>query len=394
MTPAARISAAIEILDRILEGAAAEQTLTNWARSNRYAGSGDRAAIRDHVYDALRCRSSFTALSGAKTPSGRSLMIGSLRDAGVEPAVLFSGKSYAPSPMTEGERAALDTAPTLADLPDTVALDCPSWLMPSLRAALGADFAPVMAAMRQRAPVILRVNAARGSREDAREVLRREGIEAEFHPIAPFALQITANANRIRQSGAYREGLVELQDAGPQAAVAALPLQDGMRILDFCAGGGGKSLAMAARCRGSFVAHDAAPTRMRDLPARAERAGCRIAVRETGELIAGGFDLVLTDVPCSGTGTWRRTPDAKWSLTESRLAELCQVQAGILDQAAAFVAGDGHLAYMTCSLLDAENRDQIGAFLARTSGWRLLRDRTYTPLDGSDGFYSALLRRV
>lgn len=392
MTPAARIGAAIEILDRILGGTAAEQALTSWARAHRFAGSGDRAAIRDHVFDALRCRRSFVALSGG-AESGRALMIGALRVEGRPVGEVFSGEGYAPAPLGAEEAADLASAPSYEALAELVALDCPDWLAPALRDALGEDFAQVMQAMRHRAPVILRANAARGSRADIREALAREGIESIPHPLANHALKVTGNAQKIRNSRAYSDGLVELQDAAPQAAVEALPLKPGMRVLDFCAGGGGKSLAMAARNPGRYVAHDAAPARMRDLPVRARRAGARIEIRDSAQLATGAFDLVLIDVPCSGSGTWRRAPEAKWTLGPERLAELVGLQARIFDTAARHVAPGGSLAYMTCSLLGAENRAQVAAFLARTPGWRLVEKRLYSPLDDGDGFFSALLMR-
>lgn len=393
MTPAARIGAAIDLLDRVLAGAAAEQALTSWARASRFAGSGDRAAIRDHVFDALRCRRSFTALAGATEPSGRTLMLGAIRAAGGDPDAVFSGEGYAPAPLSDDERHALDAAPDPGVLPELVALDCPEWLAPVLRASLGTDFAPVMAAMRGRAPVILRVNAARCTRAEAMAELAREGIVAEPHPLANFALEVVGNAKNIRNSKAYADGLVELQDASPQAAVEALPLRPGMRVLDYCAGGGGKVLAMAARVQGDYVAHDVDPGRMRDLPERARRAGARIATCDGTALAGQVFDLVLLDVPCSGSGTWRRTPESKWTLTPERLEELLAVQSEILDHATAYVAPGGAVAYMTCSLLDAENRAQIEAFLGREPRWRLTGERRYTPLDGGDGFYSALLMR-
>lgn len=391
MTPAARIDAAIGILDRILSGVAAEQALTGWARASRFAGSGDRGAIRDLVFDALRCRRSFTARAGAAEPSGRALMIGALVADGEDPGAVFTGRGYAPAPLDAAEQAALAAAPDA--LPDLVALDCPDWIAPALRRSLGADFAAILAAQRDRAPVFLRVNAMRTGRDEVRAMLARDGIATEPAPDVNYALKVTENAQKIRNSSAYLGGLVELQDLSPQAAVEALPIDPGAAVLDYCAGGGGKALALAAR-GAKVTAHDALPQRMRDLPARAARAGARVAVLDASGLRGRCFDLVLLDVPCSGTGTWRRTPDAKWRLTPARLADLAALQAGILDGAAGFVAPGGHLAYMTCSLLAEENRAQIDAFVARNPSWRLVRDRLYTPLGGGDGFYSALLTRA
>ncbi|MCV2864311.1 RsmB/NOP family class I SAM-dependent RNA methyltransferase [Albidovulum sediminicola] len=394
MTPEARIGAAVEILDRVLAGEAAERALTTWARGSRFAGSRDRAAIRDHVYDALRRRRSALALSGQAAPSGRALMIGLLRDAGTDPTTIFSGQGYAPAHLTGDEAAALAAAPSAAALPEAVALDLPDWLVAPLKARLGADFHAAMEAMRHRAPIFLRVNAARGDRDDAMAALAAEGIATRPSVLAAGALEVTDGAARIKSSQAYLTGLVELQDAASQAAVEALPLQAGLRALDYCAGGGGKVLAMAARVRGSWFAHDADSRRMADLPARAERAG--VAVRRlTTAAIPGEapFDLVLTDVPCTGSGTWRRTPQAKWTLRPERLAALNRTQDEILAEAQNFVRPGGLLAYMTCSLLDSENAERIAAFLARFADFTLELERRFSPLDGGDGFYLACLRR-
>ena len=386
MTPAARLSAAISILDRVLGGAAAEQALTNWARGSRFAGSGDRAAVRDLVFDALRCKRSFAARGGAMT--GRGLIIGGLRDAGAPIDALFTGDGHAPPAlsMTERENA--------ADLTELEALDCPDWLAPALRDSLGDDFAAVMVALRQRAPAFLRVNLARLSRDAAQKALANDDIATTPHPLAQSALEVTGNARKISGSSAYLDGSVELQDAASQAVVEALPLSRGQRVLDYCAGGGGKSLAMAARTGLHLHAHDADPRRMRDLPARAARAGIVVHLLDTAGIArAAPFDLVLADVPCSGSGSWRRAPEAKWALTPERLAQLCALQTEILDKAAALVSQDGYLAYATCSLLRAENDDQIDAFLARSAGWGQLARHRFTPLQGGDGFFLSVLTR-
>ncbi len=380
MTPAARLSAAIEVLDRILTGSPAEQALTNWGRASRFAGSGDRNAVRDLVYDALRCRWSYAALGGAET--GRGLMLGALRAAGTDPATLFTGVGHAPAPVGEGESG---QAPQGA-----AALDVPDWLLPQLEASLGADLTPIAQALRQRAPVFLRVNLRRASLPQAISALQAEGISAQPHDLADTALVVTEGARKIQTGQAYLSGLVELQDAASQAVVNALPLADGMRVLDHCAGGGGKTLAMAARAHLSLFAHDASPARMRDLPVRASRAGAKVTVTDHPEKQAP-FDLVLADAPCSGSGSWRRDPQGKWALTPERLAQIGAVQDQILDRMAPMVKRGGTLAYATCSLLRTENEDRIAAFLDRQQGWRLLQSQRYTPLSGGDGFFLALL---
>ncbi len=382
MTPAARLDAAITILDRILSGTPAEQTLTSWARASRFAGAKDRAAIRDHVFDVLRCKRSCAHLGGAET--GRGLILGLLRSTGQDPNTLFTGQGHAPAPLT-GAEARHDPAP----MPELVALDSPDWLAPALRASLGSEFASVLQALRQRAPVFLRVNTARVTRTDAIAALHEAGIGTKPHALATTALEITANPRALRQSAPYRDGLVELQDAASQAVIAALPPLEGARVLDFCAGGGGKALALAAR-GATVTAHDAHPQRMADLPARAARAQTRITLSEAPE---GLFDLVLTDVPCSGSGAWRRSPAGKWTLTPEQLSQLHQVQAGILDRVAPLVRPGGWLAYATCSLLDSENGAQIAAFLTRRKDFRPTQTHRFTPLEDGDGFYLALLRR-
>jgi len=389
VTPEARVSAAIEILDLIGSGRAAEQVLTNWARSNRYAGSGDRAAIRDFVFDAIRCRRSFGWLGGAN--SGRALMIGSFRAAGIDPDRYFNGERFAPPRLTDPER----TAPEIGDAPRAIRLDCPDWLMPVFEKSLGDRTDAVLSALQSRAPIFLRVNTRKTSVQNAIAELNASGIHARPHSLSPTALQVVDNPRRVQTSRLYIEGAVEFQDVASQAIVDLIPLSNNMKVLDYCAGGGGKSLALAARADLQILCYDANPKRMQDLPDRAKRAGVKIAIAKDKSAISpAGYDLVLCDVPCSGSGAWRRSPEAKWTLTPERLAELVRIQSEILDEASDLVNKNGMLAYATCSLIDAENRNQIDQFVSRNSGWSLNSERQLTPLDGGDGFYIALLTRT
>ncbi|PKP84716.1 MAG: SAM-dependent methyltransferase, partial [Alphaproteobacteria bacterium HGW-Alphaproteobacteria-2] len=226
MQRAARLAAAAEVLDTVLAGQPAEQALINWARGHRFAGSGDREAIRNSVFSALRCLRSHAALGGAET--GRGLILGQMAEAGEDVAALFTGEGHAPAPLTDAERAHLAGPP---EMPRNVALDCPDWLAPQLEASLGADFAQVMQALRRRAPVFLRVNAARCTRDEAAARLAAEGVETQPAPLAETALEVTAGARGLRATRAYTEGLVELQDAASQAVAAALPLAPGASVL-------------------------------------------------------------------------------------------------------------------------------------------------------------------
>ena len=221
--------------------------------------------------------------------------------------------------------------------------------------------------------------------------LAADGVEAVPAPDLPGALRVTAGERRVAASAAYRDGLVELQDLSPQLACAALDIGPATRVLDFCAGGGGKSLALAAR-GAQVTAHDADAGRMRDLPARATRAGTPVGIAPPGGP-KGVFDLVVTDVPCSGSGTWRRSPDAKWRIAPADLDRLIALQRDIVEQAARHVRPGGQLAYMTCSLLDAENGVQVDRFVRSHPEFRQVRSQTLTPLTASDGFFYAILDR-
>lgn len=385
MTPAARIAAAIDVLDLILAGGPAEKELTTWARRNRYAGSGDRAAVRDLVFDALRCKRSYAWLGGGET--GRALMIGALRAAGRDPAEIFTGTAYAPPALAEDEVPDV----LLQDARREVQLDMPDWLFSEVEQSLGAECDAVLQALRQRAPVFLRVNLAKATAAEAQAALAAEDISTLRHPLSATALEVTANPRRIANSQAYLDGLVELQDAASQAVVDRLP--QAARILDYCAGGGGKSLALAARADSTVFAHDVDPMRMQDIPSRASRAGADITQVLSSDLTRQGYDLVFCDAPCSGSGSWRRAPDAKWRLTADRLAALCTLQSEILETAKSFVSPGGSLAYATCSLLNCENSQQILQFRSKNPDWALKSDQRFTPLDGGDGFFVAVFTR-
>lgn len=383
MTPAARVAAAIGVLDDCLGGMPVEKALLRWSRASRFAGSKDRAAVRDLVFGGWRRRRSAAHAGGAET--GRGIMIGWLRQHDTDPAAIFTGLNHAPAPLTSEE----------TQLPGEVAAairhDLPDWLWERFARDLGADAETSAQALRDRAPVFLRVNPRRGDIDAAMEALARDGVEVVAHDEVAGALRVVSGERAVSRSEAYSEGLVELQDAASQAAMLRLPLQDGQSVLDYCAGGGGKALALAARAEIGVTAHDISAARMRDIPARAARAGVRIELAERLEGLKA--DLVLVDAPCSGSGTWRRDPDGKWRLTPERLADLVRLQAELLDQAARHVAPGGSLAYATCSVLSEENDAQVAAFLARCPGW-VQRDRMQRlPGPDGDGFFLARFQR-
>jgi 16S rRNA (cytosine967-C5)-methyltransferase len=380
MTPAARLAAAIEALETFeREDAPADRLLAAWGRANRYAGSKDRAAVADLFYAMLRRRRSLAWPLRADTP--RAAAIGLVLAEGGDPAALFDGARHGPAPLTADERAALAEPPPLP--PDPVRLDYPDWLDAPLRASLGPAFEASMAALQERAPVDMRVNRLKVDLATARVALAEDGVEAAPVPGAPLCLRAAPGA-RVVRSRAYAEGLVELQDAASQRAALFAEAQPGETVLDFCAGGGGKTLALAAELggRGRVIAWDAAPARMKDLPARAARAGAEIGIADAPalEALRGGCDLVFVDAPCSGSGAWRRDPGGKWRLTPERLAALRAQQAAVLAEAAAFAAPGGRILYVTCSLLADENAPPA------PSGWAVARRLALTPADGADGF--------
>ena len=386
MTPGARVAAAIELLDDIRDGRSAEQALTAWARRSRFAGSKDRAMIRDHVFDVLRARRS---LGEGK---GRSLMIRLALREGWDLPRLFNGVGHSPLPLTQSEeegcREDLNLSPAAR-------CDMPDWLWPAWKDSLGDDAEVAAMAQQGRAPVFLRVNRRRGSVGQAVDILARDDITVEQHTDVPHALRITENVRRLKNSQAFLQGLVELQDASSQFAIQQVAVPDQGRLLDYCAGGGGKALGFADRSEAAIFAHDIAPERMRDLPARARRAGVivdRLAHSELGT--HAPFDVVFCDAPCSGSGTWRRTPDAKWRLTEDRLTTLHSMQDSVLKGAAPLVAERGILAYATCSVLKSENEEVVKRFLRKNTEWAVIQsDRRLPNADGDGFFLTQFMRR-
>ncbi|MEM7687107.1 MAG: RsmB/NOP family class I SAM-dependent RNA methyltransferase [Pseudomonadota bacterium] len=395
MRPDARAQSAIEILDIWLSSEQdLDRILTDWGRRSRYAGSGDRRAIADLVYNATRRMRSSAWIAGSDdvTVSGRALIHGNLIQAGLETSGVFTGERHAPAPLSETEIAAqrsLESAPRL------VRTDMPEWLAPWVATLSDAD----LLALRDRASVDLRVNSLKTDLAAARQSLATDGIITEPLPGIVNALRVRDGAHRVHLSAAYLGGLVEIQDAGSQQLALLAKARPGERILDLCAGGGGKALAMAAAAAGGRAiihAYDVSSARLEALPARAKRAGASIEIidRKTLEKSYGTYDVVFVDAPCSGSGAWRRNPDAKWRLTEARLQSLIAVQSELLEQARELLQPEGRIIYGTCSILDGENASQIDQFLKRHPTWSLVDQLHLLPSSGTDGFFGALLSQV
>jgi len=389
MTPAARVEAAIGLLDKVIDSAVAlgppaDRILADWFRANRFAGSKDRRAVRELVFRAIRA-------CGPVPPSGRAAM---LRLAAEDPELrpLFDGSAYGPPPIADDEPVAEGGV-------------APGWLAERL-AASEIEGAEALALL-DRAPLDLRVNALKADRSALSLPLAGEPLPSAQGLRLPHGTQVDSWAE-------YAEGLVEIQDCGSQLACEAVGARPGETVIDLCAGAGGKTLALAAAIdnEGVLVAADTDRGRLSRLAPRAERAGALVSetvllnpARELEALAAwmGRADAVLVDAPCSGSGTWRRNPEARWRLTEPGLERLVALQRRLLDVAAELVRPGGRLVYVTCSLLDEEGPDQAEAFLAAHPGWTV--DPPQLPLghrrgpgtrltpfrDGTDGFFIARL---
>ena len=430
MIPSARLSAAIEILTVTeAQRRPVGDVLKEWGRANRFAGSKDRNAIADLLFDTLRVRSSAAWIMGDEAP--RSVLLGALRQSrGLDIAAiaaLFTGHDHAPAPLTDAERNRLETA-TLEDAPDHIVGDYPEWLAPAFSAVFGSDAGTEGQALAGRAPLDLRTNTLKGERAKAERALAH--LHPAPTPYSPWGMRLTTAADArtpaMAAEPAYVRGLVEIQDEGSQIAALLSGAKSGWQVLDLCAGGGGKTLALAGMMenKGQIYAADSDGRRLTPIFERLTRANARnVQVRTprgSEDVLAdlvGRCDLVFVDAPCTGTGTWRRNPDAKWRLRPGALEQRCKTQDEVLDAAVRYLKPGGRLVYVTCSILRDENEDRVAALLGRQdhlapldagklatdAGVPVLAERAsslgpglrLTPRTvGTDGFYVAALTRL
>jgi 16S rRNA (cytosine967-C5)-methyltransferase len=427
LTPSARIAAAIELVAAI-EAATrkpADAVANGFFRDRQYIGSSDRRAVSERTWGVLRARRRLAWwLDAPATPRllvAASLLVEGWTLTGV--VQCFSGGRFAPPPLTADEAAALRRIEghTLdhPDMPEAVCLEVPDWILPLLQERFGRELAGEIGALSVPAPLDLRVNLLKATRAEAQAALAAEGVAAVPTPISPWGLRV-AGRRPVSGGRAFRDGLVEIQDEGSQLVVALVAAGPEMRVADWCAGAGGKTLALAMTMgnRGHIVACDVSAPRLEGAVRRLRRAGVHNVERhlvEPGDKWAkrraGSFDRVLVDAPCTGTGTWRRNPDARWHLAERDLAELVTKQAAILDQASRLVRKGGRLVYATCSVLSEENEAQVQAFLSGHPDFAVLPlAAAWPPPDpppgagpflvltprrgGTDGFFGAVLERL
>ena len=374
MRMAGRIAAAIEILtDVFTQHRPASEALRDWGKSHRFAGSTDRHAIGTLVYDTLRRRNTAAARMGDGRP--RALVLGVLREVWAMPADEIENlctEQFGPGILSKAENTALNRD-MREDLPAYIRGDFPEWLVPSLTNVFGDRAAEEGAALSQRAPIDLRVNTLKTDRAGLLAALAKHGAEAG--PLSPFCVRIkspdatTRNIN-VEVEPAHGMGWFEVQDAASQIAALMTGVKAGERVADICAGAGGKTLALAAMMqnKGAISAYDADKHRLRPIFERVTRAGVTnidvVPADEVAKLDeSGGFDCVLLDAPCSGSGSWRRKPDAKWRLAEVQLQQRIRDQREVLERGAALVKKGGRLVYITCSVLPEENTAQVTRFL-------------------------------
>jgi 16S rRNA (cytosine967-C5)-methyltransferase len=403
MTPGARIAAAIEVLGDIEQRhRPVAEALKDWGVSHRFAGSKDRAAIGNLVYDALRWRLSSTWVMGEETP--RAAVVGAVGrhwDLGGEKlASIFSGDPHAPPPLTTAEQALIDLA-DLAAAPPHIRADIPAWLAARFEKSFGDAWWEEGAALALRPPLDLRVNRLKAEREKVQKALAQFG--AAETALAPDGLRIAATEGdgrhpNVQVEPGFQKGWFEIQDEGSQVASLLAAAKPGEQILDLCAGSGGKTLALAAGManKGQVFATDSDRARLAPIFDRLKRAGTRnVQVRPAGADLGdldSKMDMVLLDVPCTGTGTWRRRPDAKWRLSERALTERIADQSRLLDQAVRFLKPGGRIVYITCSMLPDENGDQIAAFLARHKDFRVEPPATLVDASGLTDAAKEMLR--
>ena len=439
MTPGARAQASIELLIAIeAEQQAPDQVIDGYFRTRRYAGSGDRREIGAQIYDILRRRAKLdwwierTGLGLEPDPRLRviAFLILEARAQPEDLATMFSGTRHCPEPLTDPEQLLLDALygrPLLnRDMPDYVRLEYPEWMDRPFRSLWGERLEREMSALNQQAPLDLRVNTMKATPEDALARLREDYVNCAPTSLSPLGVRVEG---KVRLGGirAFKDGLVDVQDEGSQLVALLAGARPGMRVIDYCAGAGGKTLALAAamslegRLAGQLFALDISKYRMDRMLPRLKRAGAmavrrRVIAASDDPWVAeqaGTADRVLADVPCTGTGSWRRNPDARWQFTLQDLNDIRETQQRIMRHAASLVKPGGRFIYVTCSLLQEENEQQLAWFMENVSGFQPLAiDEVWaetvggpppppgpclrlSPAEtGTDGFFCAVLERT
>ncbi len=428
MTPAARLQACIELLDEVLDtDRPADGVLSAYFRPRRYIGAGDRRSISDQVWRVLRHRARLGWSLGTDHPTGRLFIAANLvRGEGknIDAIMgLYSGAKNGPGTLAAHEKRMIERVPTkdVATAPREVKLECPWWLLEKFDAAFGAEADNELGALDSEAALDLRVNTLKATRDDIVASLKADGRDPKPTPYSPLGVRLAARISLGDHAG-FKDGMFEVQDEASQLCAQLVDAKPGMNVMDLCAGAGGKTLAMAATMqnKGRLIACDVSVGRLERSKLRLRRSGVHNAtlriLEEKDKWVkrqAGTFDRVLVDAPCSGTGAWRRNPDARWHLKPENLESLRTTQDSVLEQGAPLVKLGGRLIYATCSLLPEENTQRVEAFLAGHPAFKPVpiaevwasvlptpcptteNFLTLTPYRyGTDGFFVAVLERI
>ncbi|MGL1921703.1 MAG: RsmB/NOP family class I SAM-dependent RNA methyltransferase [Hyphomicrobiales bacterium] len=428
MRAEAHLAAAIEILSTLFEtGQPTDKYLDGYFKANRYAGSKDKRAIRTIIYDIYRNLRSYEYVIGSAEP--RSLVAAYLLGQGDDAATVaakFGGEKYAAENLSDDEIAAIQAAKDIKDAPQAVLHNLADWQFDKFNSQFGDQTESELEALNQKASLDVRVNTAQTTLDDAQKALSKQGLESSTMPWSPIGLRLEPTT-QLTQSPSYRYGAVEIQDEAAQVASLLAGAKPKMAIVDYCAGGGGKTLALAAQMenKGQVYAMDIDLSRLKAIKPRVDRAKLhnvqmhKLGNEKTNQLIyelAENIDITFVDAPCSGTGTWRRSPDARFNLTKDGLNQIVQRQAQILESAAKLVKKGGKLVYATCSMFTEENETQVTNFLEKNEEFELLNyatewelnvkteaPKSAASLEGTllltphqhqtDGFFVALMQR-
>lgn len=434
MTPGAQIAASIEVLEMVEtsweEGRhiPVDAMLADYFRKRRYIGAKDKGFISRRVYTVLRKGGSLQwwAESHGLPITPRSMVLGAIvREEGPLTQTIigyFSGNGYDAKTLSPAETEAVKAGADTTAMPEWMRLNVPEWCLPKLKSLFGSDLEAEIAALAQEAPMDLRVNTLKTTREQAQKQLKKEGYDTEPADYSPWGLR-AAKRGALFTTRTFKDGWVEIQDVGSQLVSLMVDAKPGQKVVDFCAGAGGKTLSLAAQMdnKGRLLAWDISEKRMGQMPKRLARAGVNnvqrhVLTSETDPFIKrhkASADRVLIDVPCTGSGTWRRNPDLKWRSTEQDLIEMQAIQSAILNSAQRLVKPGGRLIYVTCSLYKEENEQQLDRFLDHHPDFALVsprqiwdkipqsmlgEDKPYLRLTphrhGTDGFFAAIMEKT
>ena len=395
----ARANAAISILDNFLVGQNLNSVLSRWAKNNRYAGSSDRESIRNIVFDVLRVKKTLTSvLENEKQPiNGRSLVFLYSVFYALNLNDIFTGQEYGPEKLTIFEKEFSKISKENINECFRITDNIPDFLIAEFKRSLGRKFKHAMRLLEKRAPISIRVNPLKSDVSSILECLSLEGIKGKKSKIVRYGINIIGNPRRLTQIQAFKDGCFEVQDLHSQKIIEDLPLNEHTKVLDYCAGAGGKILSIACSLKGNgkFYIHDIDERKLKEADSRAKRAGVKFKRLEGENLpkYCSSFDCVIVDVPCSGSGAWRRNPQQKWRITPKSLKEILTRQTVILDEAKDLLKKNGYIFYITCSLLKIENEEVIHKFLMENKHFRLFNKKNVTIDNHGDGFFCAVLQR-